>query len=523
MKKWLRILLYILLSLFVLAVIVAISADFYVESKIKTMLQKDLPKHLRFTYDDLRIKSLHGSLIFEKPHLTISNKEDHTEHTFILSEGLHITNFSYWNYIFKDEIHLDEIRLEKPSLVFYKDRVIKAKDSTSTRTESFKQKVLLDRLNLSDGTFTIIDKEKDSVFLYLQNISVQLNKISTSGEQVKHMLPFDFSDLQMAGDSLFIKAGTYENLASGAFEITKNSALINDIHFYTKYSVKTLNNIIPYERDHYDLSMSSLEIQDLKLITEQDSLTSAGAKKVILGETDFQVYRDKTVKKDTTFKPLYNRSLRQLPFNLSVDSLIISGADIVYTERHLPENNGGIISFKNLEAKIANVGNTYEENIDARIRALFMDETPFTAQWRLNVHSPEDHFLFQAEVQRFNASNMDRFIGPNLDANLVGTAEHTYFTIDGNNENSRTNVKIKYTDLKLNLLKKDSKKKKEILSAIVNLAIPKNSANQGAEFNDGAGTAERHKTQSVFNQLWISLESALKDAMLPGIVKKLAD
>src|SRR5690606_27625175 len=264
-----------------------------------------------------------------------------------------------------------------------------------------------------------------------------------------------------------------------------NSALINDIHFYTKYSVKTLNNIIPYERDHYDLSMSSLEIQDLKLITEQDSLTSAGAKKVILGETDFQVYRDKTVKKDTTFKPLYNRSLRQLPFNLSVDSLIISGADIVYTERHLPENNGGIISSKNLEAKIANVGNTYEENIDARIRALFMDETPFTAQWRLNVHSPEDHFLFQAEVQRFNASNMDRFIGPNLDANLVGTAEHTYFTIDGNNENSRTNVKIKYTDLKLNLLKKDSKKKKEILSAIVNLAIPKNSANQGAEFNDG--------------------------------------
>lgn len=511
--------LYIFLILIVLLALIGGIGSFIIKNKIKKAINTDLPDHIELTYDNLKIGLIKNSLKISNANLKLKNKGNHKEHSSISVKELQIENLNYWNLLFQKEIKIREINIIEPEVIYHKDRVEQTEqDQQSIQLE---RNIYLNNINLSKGRFTVIDKEKDSIFLYSKNVTMKIENLQISNSTLSQKIPFNYSDLLVEGDSIFVKAGIYENVAMKKFRIDDKNSVFNDVHFYTKYSIQELNQIIPHERDHYELQIESVKIKEYDYDFSNDSLFVA-SKKLQIVNPDFLVYRDKTIKKDTTFKPLYNRSLRKLPFALSVDSLIVENADIKYTERHQKENFGGEITFKNLNADIGNIGNTYSKPIQAHIDAYFMDTTAFSAIWELDVQNPQDNFLFRAEVHRLDASNMNRFVTPNLNAKLEGEAIQTFFTIDGNNESSKTDVKIKYQDFKVSLLTKDEKKKK-ILSSLVNVVIPKDSKEKGTEFNDGTGTVDRHKTQSVFNQLWISLESSLKDAMLPEVVKKISE
>src|SRR5690606_10128894 len=189
-----------------------------------------------------------------------------------------------------------------------------------------------------------------------------------------------------------------------------------------------------------------------------------------------------------------------------------------YEERVKAENMGGLINFEKLDIDIANLSNTYKNPIktELNIKGLFMDKTPLTAYWAFDVNNPNDHFEFKAEVGKMLADKMNDFTEPNLNVMLHGEVVKTFFTIDANNTTSTTNLKIDYTDFKVEILRKNSDQKNKLLSAVVNIFVSKDSEKKDSYYRESTAEATRDKTKSVFNFLWISLESALKKAMIGG-------
>ena len=149
--------------------------------------------------------------------------------------------------------------------------------------------------------------------------------------------------------------------------------------------------------------------------------------------------------------------LRTLPFNLTMDSVKINNAAIVYTEKVKEENQGGKINFKNLNAKISNVSNTYKspKKTNIHVNAIFMERTPFTTHWSFDVNNTNDTFLFKADVGNLPAQDINSFTIPNLKVKLEGEANKTYFTIDGNNTTSQVDLKINYDQFKISVLNKN--------------------------------------------------------------------
>jgi hypothetical protein len=176
---------------------------------------------------------------------------------------------------------------------------------------------------------------------------------------------------------------------------------------------------------------------------------------------------------------------------------------------------GGSINFENLDAAISNVSNTYENpaKTTVKVKANFMEKTPLTAHWSFDVQNKNDHFSFNAEVGSLIAEKMNSFTEPNLKVRLEGQTNKTYFTIDGNNETSTTNMKISYSDFKVSVLQKDGERKNKLLSTVANLFISKNSKKKNEYYREGSAEAERNKTQSVFNFLWISVKNSLLKTM----------
>jgi len=467
------------------------------------------------SYDDITIASFDGSLVITNAALIIKNKEDGVNHTYINVEKLKISDISYWDYLFKDEIHMEGITVENPKIVYYQDKLKPSKDTVRQAVARIYKPIIVDRVYIKNTKLAIYENGEDSLKVYSAGLTLEVDGVKVDNGTVVRKIPFDYKDFEAKSDTVFVKVSPYENLTVEDFSIKNRNAFFENLTLKTKYSKRELSRIITKERDHYDLSLKSLSIADFDFGFKQNRFF-AKSKQVSLNAPSLEVYRDKLVADDPKTKPLYSKMLRDLPFELTVDSLKISDAKIIYEEREKQENMGGSINFKNMDVAISNVSNTYKspEKTNLKITADFMDNTPFTADWTFDVQNQYDQFLFKADIGPLTADKMNSFTEPNLKVRLEGHTNKTYFTIDGNNETSKTDLKINYSDFKVIVLRKDGNRKNKLLSEIANIFISKDTKKKNDYYREGTAEATRDKTKSVFNFLWISLKNALVKTML---------
>lgn len=506
---------YSMITLGILTLIGVVIANIILEKKLDNHLQNNLPSSLKVSYKKLSINSLGGSVSIKNPEIIIQNKEDSLMHTSIIIDKLSITDISYWKYLFKNEIHVDKIILENPIITHYKNRKTQSQDTVNPETQ-MERPIFIKQLAIDNTRLTVYESAKDSIKFHTQDFSIKFNDIKISQETLSQKVPFKYTQMEAKGDSTFLKANPYESLTMESFSIKNRNVYFNNLNFKTKYSKAELSRVINVERDHYNLSLKTLNIQDFDFGYKEDSLLFVKSSRISLNTPYLDIYRDKLVTNDTSIKPLYSRSLRELPFQLTIDSVLIKDGALKYTERVNKENTGGHIQFKNLNADISNLSNTYKAPVktEIKIKADFMKKSSLSVDWSFDVQDLSDHFVFKADLDPLAASEMNQFTEPNLNVLLEGQANKTYFTIDGNDSKSKTDLKINYSNFKVTVLQKDGDKKNEFISAIVNIFVSKDSDQKKEKFREKTGEAERNKTKSIFNFLWISVQSALQKIMI---------
>lgn len=505
---------FIILAIGALFIIGTVAANYIIKNKLEKFIQERLPDNMIRDYDDITVETFSGSLSVSNASLIIKNKEDSVEHTFLNVEKLKISNISYWDYLFSDEIHVNSISLENPTITYYQDKQKPSKDTIRSAVATIYKPIIVDQIKINNTKLTIYEHGKDSTKVYTNGLSLNLEGIKVDNKTVIRKIPFEYKSFEAKSDTVFVKVGAYENLTVESFLVENHKAIFKKLKLKTKYSKKELSRIIPKERDHYDLSLESLSIEAFDFGFE-NSRFFAKSKMITLNTPILDIYRDKLVADDLKPKPLYSKMLRDLPFALTVDSLKITDAKIKYAERQKPENMGGSINFENLDAAIANVSNTYKSptKTNLKVTANFMGETPFTADWSFDVQNKEDQFIFKAEAGSLIADKMNSFTEPNLKVRLEGRTHKTYFTIDGNNDTSRTDLKMNYSNFEITVLQKDGKTKNKVLSTIANIFVSKDSSHSEDQYREGTGEATRDKTKSVFNFLWVSVKNALTNTL----------
>jgi hypothetical protein len=242
------------------------------------------------------------------------------------------------------------------------------------------------------------------------------------------------------------------------------------------------------------------------------------SKKVDLIAPIAEIYRDKLVADDLTYKALYGTSLRDLTFDLGLDMIEITNGSLSYLEKVNADEHAGRLDFTNLNATFAKLGNTFGNDDTAiEIQSTFMNDSPLKVNWNFKVADTTDQFTFKADLGFFNAKQMDQFTQPNLYVDLNGELQQTYFTISGNPRTSRIDIKMKYDDFEVSILKKDGKEKNKFLSSIVNLFVSKDSEDDKKNYRYGQSeNVERQTNKSVFNFIWLNVKAGLLSAIAGG-------
>tara|TARA_Y100000815_G_scaffold205634_1_gene189462 strand:- start:553 stop:1179 length:627 start_codon:yes stop_codon:yes gene_type:complete len=196
-----------------------------------------------------------------------------------------------------------------------------------------------------------------------------------------------------------------------------------------------------------------------------------------------------------------------------IDNAQIKAASIEYEEKVKADTHAGKLSFKDLQATIINLGNTYalgEKTTSIQANALFMEKSPIEVDWSFDVQNKNDQFRFKADVGELPVAALNSFTEPNLNVKLTGALHKAYFDISGDNSSSHINMKMNYDDFKIAVLNDKKEKKKWLISTLANLFVSKDSEEKGSDsFRSGEGTAERDTTKSIFNYLWINVKQGL--------------
>ncbi len=502
----------ILLIAFVAGVI---GLNQFFKNKIVYFLDNALANNIELKYDAIHVDTWGGGVTLEDAFLTIKKRGDTSVNTKIRTGKISFSGLSYWEYFLKNRVHIEEIQVDDNSIWFLDDR----SDESQNKKEgpiNLGKEINIDRLSIGNTTLKILKPEKDSLFLQVARASFTIEDIRIDSDIVRRKIPLNYSDMLFEADSLFLKMNPYDNLTIGSVRLEKEDVILKDTQISTKYSKEKLSRKIKIERDHVDLQIAELGIHKIAWGFIQDTLFTKAAL-MRIKKPQLAIYRDKLVEDDESIKPIYSRMLRNVPFSLMLDSLSVEDATIVYREKVKQEQPAGEIKFSQLEIQGSKLGNTYKIGADTTrlsIKGVFLDTAPLQIDWSFDVQNPDDVFNLKGYMGEMTAANINSFTEPNLRAKMTGKVERVYFNINGNNDGSNIDMKMKYDNFKIAILNKNSKKNK-FFSAIANLFVSSNSRDKDSgEYRSGRGHADRDKTKSFFNYLWLNLKEGLVEVLL---------
>lgn len=494
---------FVIVGLMALLIVGYFSLEFFVKNKIEKALAHQEDTH-DFSYQHLHFNLIKGSLSMDSIHFNTPTLAFHS------AQG-RLKGFNYFKYLFKNEIALQEVEVDRPILQISKG----GKTAEDAREkDTLEMAFFIKKVRIKNGQLQLLREGKPE--LKLDSFQGTLEEFVLDKETLTGDLPFLYSDYNIEGKQFSYLLNTLQTLTVDHFHMKTQQADFKKVRLLPNFSREQYTKVIPYEKDLMDIDLDSLQ-----LINYHFSLQKSGAlkaSKLRLKKVDAQIYRDKLVNDDPHDKKLYSQMLRELDFKLQLDTLQIEDAAITYEEVQENTKKTGKVFFTHLNALGTAIGNTalasssFPET-QVHITSQFMGEAPLAVDWSFKINDPQDHFRITGKGQGISAEAINNFFIPGMNMEAEGDPIRTlYFDFYGDQNTASGDFQMIYDNLKINVLKKNGREKNNIFTAIANLFVShKKTANdKPVKVED----VERDKKRSFWNYLWTSVFTGLKQTML---------
>jgi len=107
---------------------------------------------------------------------------------------------------------------------------------------------------------------------------------------------------------------------------------------------------------------------------------------------------------------------------------------------------------------------------------------------------------------------MNSFLRPTLNIVVEGEIESLFFNFQGNKYKASGDMRLKYNNFKVEVLKKDGTGKNKLLSSLANLFVKKEANSKKLE-KKGV-EAVRDRTKSFWNYLWLFIRNGTLKSFL---------
>jgi hypothetical protein len=502
--------------LLVLLVIANFGAAWYISKKLPSIIkeQKDFPYNL--SYKDLDVNLLTGSFNMDEAHIVPKDTASAAKNGIYAEvKSIDVSGLKLWQLFKHNRIIVSDVTLKEPEVVFYDGK--KKYNVAEDVEKPFKQVVQTGSLHIKNGVFKMMDSVQNTV-VRGTNINFDLYKIKVDSNTVDDNIPVRYRDYNLSCDSLFYNAGKYYNITLNKITFTDSTLAINTFRMLPKQTRKQFSNMLPKELDQFNIEAGKISIPKADWGFVKDTFY-LHAPEVSLEKVFANIYRSKEPADDPVRKKLYSELLRSIKFDLKVDKVLFKNSTIVYEEQLNFSKPAAKVTFSKFYATIANVYSPINKgklpNTTIDVKCMFMKSAPLSVSWAFNSLDTSDSFTISGRLQNIRSEEVNPITKPLMNAETSGVINDVKFSLKGNSNTATGTFAINYDDLKVDLYKKDGKKKNKMVSALGNLVVKNDSDGELKQVNVAV---DRSKDKSVFNFLWKFVMDGLKQTILPKIL-----
>lgn len=241
------------------------------------------------------------------------------------------------------------------------------------------------------------------------------------------------------------------------------------------------------------------------------------SKSVRLTKPGIAIRRDRTFPRpEREDRMLPAVQFKNLPFPVSVDSLIVTDGYISYGEEYMEEDREGVISFYNIEMAVSRLNNRLtDDSITVDIHARFMDLTPLRMKAEFAMDEKGTHRV-EGRLGELDLTVMNPTIEGFLSMRVrSGIARSIDFVFQADDDQSNGMLIFIYDDLEVRFLQAETlreRRRDRFRSFIANRFVVR-SNNPAENPRNATIEYERDKQRSMFNYWWRSISDGLLESI----------
>lgn len=490
------------------------------EKEVEKFLIRKIPSHIQLDYEKITANIFTGSILIEEFGVNTTNRNDFMIHTTLRADYLEIDGLEYWPFIFNETIHINKLRLSQPIIKYFPDNKSKILEKDSVGVVKLLKTIIIDRVEIENGSFYIFKRDMKNMLLESDRINFTLNGFKTDPKIIKRKIPLEHSDYTFSAGNSYVDLGSFETMNIKKINVQNKNVVIDDIQVASKYSKEELSNYLERERDHVVLDIPKLSLYAIDFGFSLDKFY-LNTEKIEFSQPKLEIFRDKRLVDDASKKNMYSKLIRNLPIDIKVPKIELNGGQMGYEERINSEGRPGRLYIDDIDATILGLDNNAAQGdtIELRTKGLLMGKAPISLDYVFDLTNKSDEFMVRGNVSSLQAEDLNSFFKPNLNVETEGYIDEMYFTISGDENVSRGDMKMRYNDFRFDILRKDGKRVNKILTAVGNLFVNNGKDTNKAGFRFGQIEAKRDTNKSFFNYIWLNVESGIV-SVLTGNGKK---
>jgi len=529
-KKLIRYSLLALLALLITAfVFVGNYTDRLIDPYVRSLLEETKPMNHLIEYEKIRV-SLLKRIIFVKDVKMFpdtSLEEGRVRYEIEVGEIM-LTEFRIAKMLFHKSLDIQDIRIDRPDVRVIlpekrKDEVddIKDKQGPGPMKQMLRQ-IYLDRIVIYEGNFKLYHRGK--LLASSDHINFYARSINLAVDSQDKAIGYTYGDvnLNLKYLDLFSGSGLYD-MKLDYFEASKkdSSMVLEGFELVPKYNKKEFSDHLEYQTDRFDLNIGRIKVAGIGL---QQWLTGQPLRiaSVHVDSLDADIYRDKNVPFDVNHFPLfYNESFLKVNVPLHIDSLLIDNSRILYGELVAEHPVAGTILLEDFRLRsydLANhvAGDPLENVMHFQINARVMGEGNLNLDLVMPLEGQLRKFECSGSVGAMQLSPLNDMLQPSINMKFnSGHVDRMTFAFKANDNYSYGWMEFLYSDVNVELLKKDPDKQWGFVSRLANAVAVSRNPGKDNEMKSVEIGYERNKNKGIINYVWKTIQSGMVRTILP--------
>lgn len=479
-------------------------------------------KNQQFSIDELIFSTSERQILAKNLVVKPKTRNNKLDQFDLQIPTLAMNGFDMDNAYKNDMFSFESIVVEKPVLQIFNNtrdsvKFNPYKVNLYPHFESFADVFSSKKLNINNASVTVFQGSQKK---FQENVSLNLSKIRIDNKPSQgfiHASDFSFRIPDMVRQEKLYRF----SIGDMYYSSVNNRFTVKDIRIIPNFSKEVHQKKVGFQSDYFTGKIDSIFIVQPNIRRWFDRNEMTG-KYLSVNGMNIDLFRDKQTPFDEKRRPkMLQDMIKSVSFPVSLDSLVLTGSRVSYSEKTATGDREGKIQFSGIHARLMPFSNIKSSN--GSIPDLALDGTATiqdSCELRVNMNylmnDQANSFKVKGSLNQFNMRIMNPVLEPLALVSIRSGKVHQFnFNFSADNTSASGQLFFGYDNLKISVLemKEGNTKEARLASFLANSLLLRSKNPRGKELLPDEILFHRDQKRSVLNYWWKSVFSGVRNTL----------